>query len=812
MKYITLKILSILLVTVLSFTNSFAQNVNQPDCNIFSTSPFSSSPEIVGGNLKPERSDLSGGLPALSTSFFPMMVVFVQYQNETQESADWPIGQPPVYLNSLLSEIKFENPNWWQSYNDQTQAISSYWMEASRGKFHVLGKAYSIILDHNESYYVSNDGQDRINAEVYEKLKQIPGIEWLNYDKWSKNPIDGKFYYQRDNLIDMICMVHRTVTPAGAIGNYQGYVPLGTANFQYNYLVDSLNNVRINGSYSSDGSGLKVNGKFGPVSQKTLMNIMTHEFGHYLFGSGHTTYSVMAKGPGSEFFISPWERVKLGYTIPTTIDFNNFTFDYNLNDYSGRNFSNGEILQVPISTNNSEEFFLIANRRKVSRWDRLMQGDTAHDDPLKIINPEYGKGVYIYHIKNGYSYPYFDLGDAMDLECADGLYNWTETGVAAPDWDPNHPWLPIFNKLSVSRENDNGFNGINGKDGMNVESPTIHQGKWIGEGKKESVANGDGTDRMYTNNQNPWTSRELKGDRYDAWNIGYNQVFSPYSSPSTKDWNNNNTGIFIYYNSLNGDIANIKIYRTGYGNFQTEDQILAVTPPSRPMGLNVDNYIYNNKCYPKLTWDHNMEPDMLRSNGKKQYKIFRSEARTLDYVPVGPGYLIATIEIPANEIPSYVDLNILKADCLQYDSRNPYGVLYPARYRVQAVDNSNTSSVLSDFKSTIGVRNGTIKYEWDNTSNNENNSVKPESFSLKQNFPNPFNPKTNIQFEIPNDEVVKIRIYDLLGKEVASIVNEFKVAGSYIVGFDGSKLSSGIYYYKINAGEFEEIRKMILLK
>ncbi|HLT24918.1 MAG TPA: T9SS type A sorting domain-containing protein, partial [Ignavibacteria bacterium] len=88
----------------------------------------------------------------------------------------------------------------------------------------------------------------------------------------------------------------------------------------------------------------------------------------------------------------------------------------------------------------------------------------------------------------------------------------------------------------------------------------------------------------------------------------------------------------------------------------------------------------------------------------------------------------------------------------------------------------------------------------------------PREFALNQNYPNPFNPTTNIQYDIPNDVFVSIKVYDMLGREVAELVNEVKNAGRYIVGFNGSKLSSGIYYYKIKAGSFEQTRRMVLIK
>ncbi|AFH50015.1 Putative membrane protein [Ignavibacterium album JCM 16511] len=90
----------------------------------------------------------------------------------------------------------------------------------------------------------------------------------------------------------------------------------------------------------------------------------------------------------------------------------------------------------------------------------------------------------------------------------------------------------------------------------------------------------------------------------------------------------------------------------------------------------------------------------------------------------------------------------------------------------------------------------------------------PKEFSLAQNCPNPFNPSTKIKYVIPNGvrNLVTLKVHDILGNEVATLVNEEKPAGVYAVEFDASNLSSGIYFYKINAGSFSETKKMILLR
>lgn len=88
----------------------------------------------------------------------------------------------------------------------------------------------------------------------------------------------------------------------------------------------------------------------------------------------------------------------------------------------------------------------------------------------------------------------------------------------------------------------------------------------------------------------------------------------------------------------------------------------------------------------------------------------------------------------------------------------------------------------------------------------------PEKFELKQNFPNPFNPNTVISYSVAKAEKVEIRVYDILGKEVQTLVNEIKNPGSYNVVFNAQNLSSGVYFYRINAGSFTDIKKMTLVK
>jgi len=94
----------------------------------------------------------------------------------------------------------------------------------------------------------------------------------------------------------------------------------------------------------------------------------------------------------------------------------------------------------------------------------------------------------------------------------------------------------------------------------------------------------------------------------------------------------------------------------------------------------------------------------------------------------------------------------------------------------------------------------------------QNNTELPDKYSLSQNYPNPFNPETKIAFDIPQLSNVKLIIYDITGRAVATLVNQELQPGRYEYKFGGDKFASGVYIYKISAGDFSEVKKMFLIK
>ena len=95
---------------------------------------------------------------------------------------------------------------------------------------------------------------------------------------------------------------------------------------------------------------------------------------------------------------------------------------------------------------------------------------------------------------------------------------------------------------------------------------------------------------------------------------------------------------------------------------------------------------------------------------------------------------------------------------------------------------------------------------------NETVGEIPSTLELDQNYPNPFNPTTNIRFGLPSSGLVNLTVYNMLGQKVAELVNDNKAAGWHTIAFDASKLSSGIYFYKIQSGNYVKTNKMLLVK
>jgi len=824
-------------------TQSFTQEIPFSNrCGMIGNPSLESSPStFIGGRWKPHRTDIGGSNP--DGPVMNALLVFVEFDDETIDGSEqgWIAGEEPLYMNELLSPSYDSRPDYWNAYDNYL--LSKYCCDVSRGSLHIVGKTIYVKLAHTEQWYSQQfSGTNAlyyrnamINKEIYDYVKnEVDDLDWPKYDQWKFNN-DGNFSHIPDEKLDMMIKVHRTITidDENSVIVNSMYVGMGflgpvteiaTVVDNYEMYNQGGRKIIVDKNFSGTGSGMTLNGRKTPVSKELVLDVGSHEYGHYLMGStGHFGYAKMGGG-GYEFGFSPREMIKLDFIRPKIADYSS---PYNtLGDYSSRNGSSGtegEILKVHINqiSEDDDEYFLIANRRRFSFTDFRMWGDTLpHEShPFKQVNPDYGKGIYIYHNNLGLVYPSGDLNNYVDLECADGLWDWEYGGRTYLAWDETPE--PVLKHSAVSYKQDlpNGSLAYNkSKDQINAQinyplNSSTWYNCWFSPGKTHNPSNimTGGIDRVYSNDKDYWYSLASYGDRWDAWNIGYNQVFSPYSSPNTNDWGNKPSGIFIYYEELDRDQnAIIKVYRVGEGGYD-EEMILEATPPSKPMGITSSYYFETeNLARPMITWLPNREPDMVRTDGTSHYQIYRAVASGMTVVPANY-VLIDELEFSTeiNQPLQFIDYSIIGQP--SYWPGLGDVSEYPVRYHVVAVDKYETSSVSSDFADAIGLVPDEGGHEKDGLGRP---SVENENYNkgLSQNYPNPFNPTTKISYELSNKELVILKVYDILGKEVNILVNEVKEPGKYSIDFDGSNLSTGVYFYTLITGNNIITKKMFLMK
>jgi len=741
-------------------------------------------------------------LPTTNTGIsFRVLMVFVEFSNESGSSSHWTAGNLPDYAYDLFAPEKQTGLNAYEDY-----LISDYFNKISNDQFDVIGDVYHVILSQEYSRYGS---MAEAETEVFSILDNNLGVDWDQYDLWRWNAGTEQFEHAQDDYIDMAYVQYRMVN---AFGISHG----GLGANQVDYITSDYKHITTLGI---DYLGTGVTGYNGAnLDILAVTGLFRHEYCHYTLGN-HRPYSTVAGGDGTQYAFgyelgfAPQDLITVGLGNIST--YTGSTNSFVIDDMT----TTGDVLKVP--STNSGEFFLVSNRQRVAgngiyTWDCNMAGDTALGIPFKQIE-DYSKGLYIYHVINGN-----DFQAMVDLECADGLWNWGIDGATTPDWHPTQQ-LPVFLKTGVGYFDDNPGTDISGstrmasRDGHSVvdytnsinHNPPEYHNKWFTPGERHTELNDPGIDRIFTNKEENWCSRETMGDRWDAWKNNYNEVFSPYSSPNTKDRGGNQTGIFIYLDTILGGEATINVYQAD-ANSLAEVSILAATPPSKPMLYKPVEVVNCNGTYgyPRITWDNNLEPDMNDWTGgyrHKKYLIFRAISTNSNYAPQSYTQIGTYNDYTPDDTANFTDNNVLNGAIVYCSDEGNGGNDTYFRYHIVAVDSYNDESVPSDFVSIKGHsiipdRPGHLTEE-------------PSVFELSQNYPNPFNPSTQINFALPQNSFVTVKVYNAIGEEVARLVNnEFKSAGSYSVTFDGSNFGSGIYFYSIETGQFKETKKMVLIK
>lgn len=267
---------------------------------------------------------------------------------------------------------------------------------------------------------------------------------------------------------------------------------------------------------------------------------------------------------------------------------------------------------------------------------------------------------------------------------------------------------------------------------------------------------------------------EFADNESNLYNENYTDLF-PNPITSIQNFNNSTLPSSKLRNGTNSSISINNIELVGYLTGHIEVDVLDL-PPAIPTGFSLAGNYGDN---PTLSWNANIELDL------DGYKLYRSVN--------GSGY---SLLITLNEnTTSYTDNGITIGN--KFDQS--------VCYKLTSFDLAGRESDFCFPRCTTAgqiSKDAAILY----------NEPIPEEYSLFSAYPNPFNPTTKIQFGIPENDNVKLSVYNMLGEKVADLVDDYLTKGFYEKEFDASKLSSGIYIYKIKTNNFTDVKKMMLVK
>lgn len=678
----------------------------------------------VGGTYKPASNSQT------QNEYFKVLIVFAQFSDENIQSTVWPLNQRPVYANNLVDQTRSS------SYRAGT--LSDYWKVMSHGNFDFIGDVYPslVILPSEASYVAANKKIDDINKDVLSAIDA--NVDFANYDNWKLE--GGQFVFQEhnaDGYVDMILICYREQYDRE---DDFAFATLGHSSWT---VVKDGKNINCPGFYvTALSSGLTIlNSR--DTDEYTLKQTMIHEFGHFLFGGGHTSTSGIMSGAGNvsrTLALSGWESERLGYVAYTVANQDGFTFP--MGDY----INNGNVLKIPIPISNpsSSTFFVVENHQRLSMYDQIIRGGSLGGG--WNFSTTLGKGIYIQYITNGNSYPCTNV-----WRTADGSWNWVLNGtISMPAGWP--PVMPLTKRDAINRNT--------GKSDRHPQNVYWNDGSgyaWWGKWHDQDQSTG-----QYS------LTRDIMGDEYDAFNLGFNEIFTPWSNPSTYSGGTTNISVQLY--SQNGNQITVKV-------FTTYNSSLAL-PPSKPQNLQIGPNPGNN--FLKITWDANLESDL------SLYEVWR-KIDNYNYSVIGT----------TNNL-YYVDPD------WEWTSSTAYKLYY----KIRAKDINNNYSIYSDAVSSWAWP---TKQNADEDEDITTNSESVSEYSLS-NYPNPFNPTTRIVYKLKEKGFVSLKVYDILGKEVAELVNEVKAEGIYVTEFKASDLPSGIYIYSLRVNDFVSNQKMILLK
>ncbi len=719
--------------------------------------------------------------------YLRILIIYVKFPDDNLSGNDmhgfavWNNYTMPRPVNPYTTDHRFidsvegdPNQNFMDRYRQYT--ISDYFCEMSMGQFDVIGDEYSVLLPHVSTYYKDlGYNVSQINEEAIKLADAQYNIDFSRYNNWTYN-VSGWIWAPAggDNSADMIVMEYRKAPGYPEESNWFININIPVSGISD---LGLMNTFKLDSTFVSSGSGVTCLSVLQNYSKMT--QIMQHEMSHRYFYN-HYEIGLMTGVEHSCFNYSPFERKTIEYISPIEIRYPYLqqTETYTLGDY----ISTGDLIQLELPA--TGEKYYIANHQKKSMYDGISRGGKNCWNINGVQQDPYcpdGKGLYIYH-----EMPPSRCNEFKDvkLEQADGKFDWYIDRMV-PYFIPGFTFtIPLFERLNGN---------IRGKSEFHQVIDTFFT-------NMQEVNDNPCSDKP----EDYYVTYDWLGDGKDAFNIGYDEIFSPYSNPPTVTC----AGLpmelsikLLEQDSITGSIK-IKIY-------YDDNLALQELSPAKPKNLKTTKFIFEpgtGRFHPALTWDKNTEPDFIGvplDHG--HYNIYRGILAACNPDTAEPVFnFVGSV---SSDSSSFIDngISLYPEGGGTVLCTNLFRSVY---YKVEAVDLSSLASLRSD----ASLINGYTERCDDSVLVGVPGNQLPIKFAIF-NYPNPFNPVTKINYSLPHSSIVTLRIYNVLGEEISSpLKNEFKPAGYYYITFDGSNLPSGIYFYKIEAGDYVESRKMVLVK
>ena len=288
-----------------------------------------------------------------------------------------------------------------------------------------------------------------------------------------------------------------------------------------------------------------------------------------------------------------------------------------------------------------------------------------------------------------------------------------------------------------------------------------------------------------------------------------NTIFGPYAQPT-------DTSAYVMY--LQGNASGLNQGINAFmvnsdGNFSWSPNIVNMSDPTNQKLHSVTTISTDHVA--KIAWED------TRNDGGGIYAQNINPNGTLGYVPVPVELNSFTGTIDGNKVTLNWE-TATEINNLGFDIERTTSVKNNNWKKIGFVEGNGTSTEPHTyFFSDKNLSSGTYNYRLKQIDNNgtykyinldESFTVQPVEFNLSQNYPNPFNPATMIKYSLPEAGHVSLKVYNVIGKEVETLVNDEKPAGTYEVNFDAAQLPSGIYFYQLKTGNFVETKKMVYQK